>query len=128
MIEKDMTSRELFSRAAGILKAGIPPKEQNQLMHDTLVLCCHEGTRNSGHAFGNLFSQVDYLCNKLHLHLPDKIAVQTMRRHSNSSKPLSKEELQEDMRALCLFISAIFCCDIPSEINALIPQVSRRQL
>jgi type VI protein secretion system component VasF len=82
MIEKDMTSRELFSRAAGILKAGIPPKEQNQLMHDTLVLCCHEGTRNSGHAFGNLFSQVDYLCNKLHLHLPDKIAVQTMRRHS----------------------------------------------
>ncbi len=128
-MEKDITAKELFSRAADILNASeLRPKEQNQVMHETLVLCCHEGIKNSGHAFGNLFSQVDYLCNSLHIHQSDKIAVQTMRRHSNSSQPLSKEDLQEDVRALCIFISAVFSCDIPTEVNAIIPQISRHQL
>lgn len=128
-MEKDITAKELFSRAADILNTSeLQPKERSQVMHETLVLCCHEGIKNSGHAFGNLFSQVDYLCNSLHIHPSDKIAIQTMRRHSNSSQPLPEEDLREDVRALCIFISAIYSCDIPTEVNAIIPQISRHQL
>ena len=128
-MEKDITAKELFSRAAYILNTSeLQPKERSQVMHETLVLCCHEGIKNSGHAFGNLFSQVDYLCNSLHIHPSDKIAIQTMRRHSNSSQPLPEEDLREDVRALCIFISAIYSCDIPTEVNAIIPQISRHQL
>ncbi|MCO6026355.1 AAA domain-containing protein [Prevotella cerevisiae] len=128
-MDKAITSKELFTRIMRILSTpGLEPMAQNQLMHDTLVQCCHEGTKDSGHAFGNLFSQVDYLCNMKHIHVADKIAIQTMRRHSNSPQPLSDAELKEDIRALCIFISAVFSCDIPSDVNTSIPQINSYQL
>lgn len=93
-------------------------------MHETLVLCCHAGLRETGHTFGNLFSQVDYLCKRHIVSVADKIAIQTMRRHSNSRHPLSREELLLDARALCRLISAVFDCDIPAALTGRLPQVN----
>ena len=90
-------------------------------MHETLVLCCAEGLRDSGQAYGNLFSQVDYLCKRHGVSMPDKVAIQTMRRHSNSQEPLSREDLLYDVRALSLLISAVFAIDVPDPLVRLIP-------
>ena len=35
---------------------------RNRSLHAALAQVCHEGVKDTGMAFGNLFSQVDYLC------------------------------------------------------------------
>ena len=126
MEEKVITAQELFSRVLEFLQTpDLKPEVRNKMMHDTLVLCCHEGIRDTEQSFGNLFSQVDFLC-KIHgVSIPDKIAIQAMRRHSNSTEALSKEELLYDARALSIFISAVFSESIPSFLVGVIPTENR---
>ena len=89
-----ITAEELFYKIKDFLTdeevSGIM---RNKMMHDTIVLTCHEGIRNTQQAFGNLFSQVDFLCKQHHLSIADKMSIQTARRHSNSDEPLSREDL-----------------------------------
>lgn len=59
----------------------------------------------------------------------DKIAIQTMRRHSNSQEPLSGEDLKYDARALALFISAVFGWMFPTNSTysfRILPDLIRR--
>ena len=125
-MNQNISATELFQRVRELLMLpDLEPKTRNKMMHDTLILCCHEGVRNTKQAFGNLFSQVDYLCKARGIKIADKIAIQTMRRHSNSQDPLSSEDLKYDARALALFISAVFGVDVPHELNVLIPHTNR---
>ena len=94
-------------------------------IHRLLVLACHEAIRDTNQAYGNLFSQVDYLCKKHHVSISDRIAIQTMRRHSNRHEPLSYDDLMYDIRALSLFISTVFQVAIPHEIVTRIPATNR---
>ena len=97
----------------------------NHILHDTLVLCCHEGLRHTRHAFGNLSSQVDYLCRDRHMASQDVLAIQQMRRHSNSDEPLSPRDLGYDCRALALFVSAVFQTPVPASLVGRIPATGR---
>ena len=108
-----MKTEELFDRCLTLAQVKEPTGDTNRYMHETLVLCCAEALRGSGQAYGNVFSQVDYLCKRSGVSMADKIAIQTMRRHSNSTEPLSREDLLCDVRALSLLISAVFSVDIP---------------
>ena len=126
MNQNNISATELFLRVRELLiLPELEPKTRNKMMHDTLILCCHEGVKDTKQAFGNLFSQVDYLCKARGIKVADKIAIQTMRRHSNSQEPLSGEDLKYDARALALFISAVFGVDVPHELNVLIPHTPR---
>ena len=119
-------ANELFQRVRELLMLpDLEPQTRNKMMHDTLILCCHEGVKDTKQAFGNLFSQVDYLCKARGIKVGDKIDIQTMRRHSNSQEPLSSEDLKYDARALAIFISAVFEVDVPHELNVLIPHHNR---
>ena len=103
MNQNNISTAELFQRVRELLTLPeLEPKTRNKMMHDTLILCCHEGVKETKQAFGNLFSQVDYLCKAHGIKVADKIAIQTMRRHSNSQEPLSSEDLKYDARALAL--------------------------
>ena len=125
-MNQNISAAELFQRVKELLMLpDLEPKTRNKMMHDTLILCCHEGVKDTKQAFGNLFSQVDYLCKAHGIKVADKIAIQTMRRHSNSQEPLSSEDLKYDARALALFISAVFGVDVPHELNVLIPHTNR---
>ena len=124
--KSDSNATELFQRVRDLLmRPDLEPKTRNKMMHDTLILCCHEGVKDTKQAFGNLFSQVDYLCKARGIKVGDKIDIQTMRRHSNSQEPLSSEDLKYDARALAVFISAVFEVDVPHELNVLIPHNNR---
>ena len=111
---------ELFGRCVE-LATSEPSAASNRFMHETLVLCCAGGMQSSEMAFGNLFSQVDYLTKHCGMTKGLRAAVQQMRRHSNHTEILSQEEWMQDVRALAQFISAVFKADIPDALVRLIP-------
>ncbi len=117
----------LYSRILEIVGmcTAVKPATLNKMAHETLVLACHEGLRGTGQAYGNLFSQVDYLCRKHHVRLADRVQIQAMRRHSNSNEELSRDDFMYDMRALSRFISAVTGDDVPGELLRLLPANDR---
>ena len=116
----DISADELFDRVLEVIQKE-KDVDVNRMMHETLVLACHEAIKDTKQAFGNLFSQVDFLCKVHHIHVRDIVAIQQMRRNSNHSLPLSHEDLMYDARALCIFISAVFSTAIPSRLVGKIP-------
>ena len=112
-IENYITPNELFSRVEDILHSENDNPSINKMMHETLVLTCAEGLKNTRHGFGNLSSQVDTLCKMHHVKPADCVVIQKMRRDSNSRQKLSPEEIREDCRALALFISMVFDVQTP---------------
>ena len=115
--------------------AAVPPTSYAlRKAHEVLVLTCAEGTSHLGGTFGNVFSQVDYLCKARGVSATDRVAIQTLRRHTgshtqeDSSQPndiLSAEDWHYDLRALASFVSAVFKTDIPGELRRLLPSHNR---
>ena len=124
MNDTDKIAAELFGRVGQILDL-TDRAIANKLMHETLVEVCHEGLAGNNLAFGNLFSQVDFLCKKHHVNVPDAIAIQRMRRESNRPGQPAPDEVRYNSRALALFISAVLDVDVPSEIVRRIPHTDR---
>ena len=116
-------AHELFSRIADILSA--PSEAQALIMHETLVIACHEGLKNTRHGFGNLSSQVESLCRQHNIAPQDIVAIHKMRRHSNSYAPILPEDVAYDCRALAIFVSAGVQEAIPSFLVGKIPARGR---
>lgn len=116
-------AHELFARIADILSA--PSEAQALIMHETLVIACHEGLKNTRHGFGNLSSQVESLCRQHHIAPQDIVAIQKMRRHSNSTAPILPDDVAYDCRALAIFVSAVVQEAIPSFLVKRIPARGR---
>lgn len=117
-----ITANELYQRAAQILEAGSQEGALvNKMLHETLVMACAAGLRNTSYSFGDLNARVDHLCTQRGLSAADTRAIHQMRRHSNSSSPILPEDLTYDVRALCVFISAVFREVIPSFLVGKIP-------
>lgn len=126
--EANITAEELFRRVGEILDLHEDAAPVvNKMMHDVLVLTCHEGLSGTHAAFGNLFAQVDYLCKRHHVYKSDVVEIQRMRRDSNRSTPLLPEDVLFDCRALCRFIAAVFGTGIPSFLTGRIPVEARQQ-
>lgn len=120
-----MQASELFERIHDAVTTAMPVAAAYKQLHETLVLACHEGVSGSQQAFGNLFSQVDFLCKRLSVSIPDKIAIQEMRRHSNHPDGLGRDDLLYDARALCLLVSAVFAEHVPSSLTPILPTENR---
>ena len=126
IISSYLTPDELFRRVEAVIAAlDEAPQTVNRLLHDTLVLTCAGGLRESRQAFGNLFSQVDFLCKRHRMAVRDVVAIQKMRRDSNRADLLSAEDVLYHCRALCLFISAVFSVDVPSVLVGRIPTLNK---
>ncbi len=132
-----MRGDELFDRCVR-MATGEPSPMMLRRLHETLVLACGEALRDTPQAFGNLFSQVDYLCKHNGIAMRERIAIQLMRRHSNGrtddgttacgrrvAEPLQREDWLYDLRSLALFISAVFHADIPHRLLTLLPAEGR---
>lgn len=127
MTEGNITAHELFARIQEIINFSDNDfSTQNRLIHDTLVLACHEGLKGTQHGFGNLSSQVDRLCRQHNITPQDTVAIHLMRHHSNSVAPILPQELLYDCRALAIFISAVFNMPIPAFLVGKIPSIGRR--
>lgn len=98
----------------------------NMRMRETIVMACAAASPE-GSGFGNVFSQVDRLCRMYGVSEDDRREIQTARRHSNSKDIIPDEDLMYDIRALCVFVSAVFGVDIPSRLTAVIPRIGRKR-
>ena len=116
-------AHELFTRIADILTA--PSEAQARIMHETLVIACYEGLKETKHGFGNLSSQVEALCRLHHIAPKDVVAIHKMRRHSNSAAPILPDDIAYDCRALALFVSAVFQEAIPDTLVRKLPTHGR---
>lgn len=103
------------------LAAGKPSTVNLRQLHEVIKLCAAEGCRSQGGTFGNLFSQIDFVCKHHGLKAQQKWAIQQARRHSNGSETLSLDEWYYDLRAATLLISTIFHEDVPGELLQLLP-------
>lgn len=120
-----ITHDELFDRCLEIATATDDSPARNRLMHETLLLACEAATDGGRTGFGNLFSQVDRICRRCGVSERERLEIQLMRRHSNRRERLAHRELMYDIRALCLFISAVFAVDVPPRLSRLIPHTAR---
>ena len=107
------------------LAEGAPDSEATRQLHEVLKLCCAEGCRRQGGAFGNLFSQVDWLCKRLHLSPSQTRDLQDARRHTNAGAPVSASDWAYDIKAVARLVSAVFAVDIPSTLVPLLPADER---
>ena len=85
------------------------------------MLCAAEGCRHQGGAFGNLFSQIDFLAKRLGLSASQTFNLQTARRHTNTGETIAETEWPYDLTAVAHFVSAVFRQDIPGQLQALLP-------
>lgn len=120
-----ITHDELFDRCLEIATATDDSPARNRLMHETLLLACEAAADGGRTGFGNLFSQVDRICRRCGVSERERLEIQLMRRHSNRRDRLAHRELMYDIRALCLFISAVFAVDIPPQLSRIIPHTAR---
>ena len=119
-----MDVSELYDRCVE-LTALEPSTASLRFMHETLVLTCGEALRDTRQGFGNVFSQVDYLCKRHGIAMRHRIAIQQMRVHSNGRILQNADDWLYDVRALVLFISAVFKVDIPHELLTRLPVETR---
>ena len=112
---------EFFQRIEALL-AQQGSATGNKLMHETLVLVCAEGLKDTRYGFGDLNAQVETLLRQHHVPADEANAVRQMRRHSNQSQPLLPEDLLHDARALAVFVSRVLRADIPASLSARLPR------
>ncbi len=122
-----LQASELFD-ICHALAVGQPTADALRRMHEVLSLTCAEGTRQHGGGFGNLFSQVDFLCRKCGLSTDDMVAVQTMRRHSNQTGDVTADDFAFDLRALVQFVSAVFGEAVPQRLLERLPVMNRPRM
>ena len=115
-----MNAKELYDILQE-LAADEPSTANLRQLHEVIKLCAAEGCRSQGGTFGNLFSQIDFVCKHHGLKAQQKWAIQQARRHSNGRETLSLDEWHYDLRAVTLLISTIFHEDVPGSLLQLLP-------
>ena len=120
-----MNAKELYDICLTLAQAE-PSDENLRQLHEVIKLCAAEGCRTQGGTFGNLFSQVDFVCKKFGLKPQQRWAIQQARRHTSLSShpsPLTSHlsDWLYDLRAVTMLVSAVFHEDVPGELLQLLP-------
>ena len=90
-------------------------------MRQTIVLACKLALSNSRQAYGNLMAQIDFICKKHGIATPERIDIQTARRHTAGKELLTTAEWLADVRSVSYFVSTVFSTGIPYRLLTLLP-------
>ena len=115
-----MDATELFDICKSLADES-PSLDGQRRMGEVLRLTAAHATKGMGGSFGNLFSQIDTICKQRGIATPERIAIQTLRRHAHQSESLSKEAWMTDIGVLARFVSAVFKTDIPASLRGKLP-------
>ncbi len=119
-----MEASELFALYQEL--ASRPPSaDATRRLHTLLVMVCSEGCRQQGGAFGNVFSQIDFLGRHLGLRDCEIRDIQTARRHSNSRTAIGADDWLYDVKAVARLTSSVFKEDVPGSLLCLLPADER---
>ena len=126
-----MEAKELFDICERLAVEEPSPWAASRL-RELLSLTAAKGCSSERGAFGNLFSQIDFLCRRLGISVAERQEIQTARR--NCSHPAygvrgadspPSAHWPYDVRAVALFISAVFREDVPGSLRRLLPPAAR---
>ncbi|MDR2064779.1 MAG: AAA family ATPase [Prevotellaceae bacterium] len=99
--------------------------EKYQKMRSLLEQVCKDLTSKESIQFSNLFSRLDYICEKKGMKKRDKFLIHRFRVNANNvlfSKTVPTEELyRHDLKALCNAISFFYGIDIPADLRSVFP-------
>lgn len=124
------TSSDLFQNLQVVVTDDkLSPATCNKLLHETLVLVCAEGLKETGYGFGDLNSQIESIIRLQHIPAEEANALRQARRDSNRSKIKDDATTGEGKRSILLYdaaaiarlISRIFKTDIPEELTQILP-------
>lgn len=97
-----------------------------RLLHETLVIVCAEGLKDTRFGFGDLNAQLESVIHLFHIHDDEAGALRQARRDSN--RPSIEGTETEALRALCYdaaavarLISRIYRTGIPAALTSLLP-------
>ncbi len=124
-----MEAKEFFDISER-LALGEPTPEARRQLHEVLALTAAKGCSEERGAFGNLFSQIDFICRRLGISDTERREIQSARRNCSSSTALipgAENEWHYDIRAIVLFISAVFHEDVPGSLRRLLPSTPRQR-
>src|SRR5579863_2358159 len=95
-------------------------------MRSLLERVCKDLTSEESIQFSNLFSRLNYVCDKKNLDKRKKFQINTLRVNANNVlhsnfKP-SNEEYLQDLKTLSNVLSHFYNIKIPSELNSVLPK------
>jgi hypothetical protein len=95
-------------------------------LRSLLERACKDLTANESIQFSNLFSRLNYVCEKTNLDRQNTFQINTLRINSNNVlhsdfKPTQEEYLQ-NLKALCNSLSHFYGIDIPKSLSDILPQ------
>jgi hypothetical protein len=107
--------------------------EQNSIsekypkLRSLLERICKELTANESVQFSNLFSRLNYVCEKTNLSRQKTFQINTLRVNANNVlhsdfKPTQEDYLQ-NLKALCNALSHFYSIDIPDVLSSVLPKI-----
>jgi len=125
-----MEAKELYDICERLVSHDSSPEVSRHQLHEILSLTAAKGCSSERGAFGNLFSQIDFLCRRLGISDEERQEIQTARRNTLSSvtgdlQSPPPSEWVYDVRAVSLFISAVFHEDVPGSLCRKLPPTPR---
>ena len=121
-----MDAKELFGICERLAAEGPSPLNLRRLQ-ELLSLTAAQGCSRQRGAFGNLFSQIDFLCPRIGINATEKQEIQTARRNCRDRVTADQSQWLYDIRAVTLFISAVFNEDVPGSLRCLLPPTARQR-
>lgn len=95
----------------------LAPATRNKILHETLVIICAEGLKDTYYGFGDLNSQLESLIRILRIPIHEANALRKARRDSNRSRPLLPEDLQHDAEVLEWLVRVVWKCETPEQFK-----------
>ena len=126
------TSTDLFANLRTVVSNKRPsPSVRIRLLHETLVVVCAEGLKDTHYGFGDLNSQLESLIRINGIAADEADALRQARRNSNRSHFVetggyTEADLLYDVAAVARLVSRVFRADIPADLTALLPHDLRR--
>lgn len=100
----------------------LQPSTRNKILHETLVLLCAEGLKDTRYGFGDLNSQTESLIRLLKIPAGEAEDIRQARRDSNHSRALPTDSLRHNAMTLARLTSRVFHCDMPGNLTSMLPR------
>ncbi len=124
----NQNAKDIFGNIrTAVINDSLQPSTRNKILHETLVLLCAEGLKDTRYGFGDLNSQTESLIRLLKIPASEADDIRQARRDSNHSKPLPAECLRHDAMTLARLTSRVYRCNMPADLTAMLPRQPESQ-
>lgn len=122
----NVTGLEFFEDLIDVHNGQIEIKDKYPRLRSLLERACKDFTAEENIQFSNLFSRLNYVCDKTKLDKRKTYQINSFRINANkvlhSDFSPTEEEYLQDLKALSYTLSHFYEVNIPSELNSILPK------